>query len=790
MYLVSEERIKVLLINSVSSLLLLILSFTVQSPKLYSADIYDEGDRDALLALYNSLENNSAKSSLGWITSQENFSLWQGIRVTRFTVGDDELVRVSGIDLSDRNLSGMIPPLRLDSLRFLDLSENSLRGDLSKLTAPFLDTLIVSDNEFSFAIDSFPLFNSLSYLDMEGNEVYGLLENLKLSPTLKHLNLSENEIEGGVPYRKFDSLVYIKVRRNKLEWYYSPILPHHEYIDLSENEIYSPFPEVVGMNNLEYLDLSLNSFIDLRPFEGPKLHTVDLRSNNFSDSIPSIRITTPPSAEWPKGYSLNLANNGFRKGYGNIYVSDANYVELSFNKIENANEKIHAPGARLFMRNNRIKSLHLDSIDMNAETLYLSDNLIDTILGKGQQNLPVIQLRQNYLTFRDLEQVPKENFETFLGSYDNQYYEVPIIHDEEEQLLSIGYGTNQKETVTWIFPSGEEVEGTSTPLKEVGNIIVEVNHIDFPELTLTGSIYIQAAAAEQDLKGLRRIAVDLNQNNWYKNNFWDEIEDGTFTEELDSLYGIQSENFATQEGFLSHAVQVDLSWNNLKGSLSKLELPKTDNIDLSHNKISAIDTIAYTSGNITLKDNEIERAPLIIDSNIENLDISYNQLPFIELDKIAQSGPINNLTAKPQYPVVELSENMSYLICKDSLESNTFTWLKNNEEIPMADSHIFQPQESGTYVCEVSNPQWDWSYRTEPYQFIFKSVEEPDSEVQRPFRILAVYNTKGQQIQLKSKASLEYDLNNLQGILPRGSYLVITEKSNGAYSYHKVFIEN
>lgn len=790
MYLVSEERIKVLLINSVSSLLLLILSFTVQSPKLYSADIYDEGDRDALLALYNSLENNSAKSSLGWITSQENFSLWQGIRVTRFTVGDDELVRVSGIDLSDRNLSGMIPSLRLDSLRFLDLSENSLRGDLSKLTAPFLDTLIVSDNEFSFAIDSFPLFNSLSYLDMEGNEVYGLLENLKLSPTLKHLNLSENEIKGGVPYRKFDSLVYIKVRRNKLEWYYSPILPHHEYIDLSENEIYSPFPEVVGMNNLEYLDLSLNSFIDLQPFEGPKLHTVDLRSNNFSDSIPSIRITTPPSAEWPKGYSLNLANNGFRKGYGNIYVSDANYVELSFNKIENANEKIHAPGARLFMRNNRIKSLHLDSIDMNAETLYLSDNLIDTILGEGKQDLPVIQLRQNYLTFRDLEQVPKENFETFLGSYDNQYYEVPIIHDEEQNNLSIGYGTNEKETVTWLFPSGDTVNGTTTPLLEVGNIIVNVNHSDFPELTLTGSIYIQAAASVQDLEGLQRIAVDLNQTDWYKNNFWDEIEEGTFTEELDSLFGVRSQNFATQDGFLSHAVQVDLSWNNLEGSLSKLALPRTNNIDLSHNKIASIDTIAFTSGNITLTDNEIETAPLIIDCTIQNLDISFNQLPFIELEKIIQSEDINKLTANPQYPNLALIENMGSLICKDSLESNSFKWLKNNEEIPLAESHIFRPQESGSYVCEISNSQWSWSYKTQPYQFVFKSVDKPETTVQKPFRIIAVFNTKGQKIELNSMSPIEYDLKNLQGILPRGSYLVITETSNNAYSYHKVFIEN
>ncbi|MCD7453894.1 hypothetical protein HAX54_022600 [Datura stramonium] len=135
------------------------------------------------------------------------------------------VTKVRGYSLSQVNISSSMPMnvSSSSSLRYLDLGDTNLRGDLpeSIFLLPNLETLRLSGNNLTV---SFPKFNwSSSY-------------------SLRELDLSDSNITGGLP-SSFGSLKALKLVR------------------LSECNLVGPIPESIrNLSQITQLDLSNNHF--------------------------------------------------------------------------------------------------------------------------------------------------------------------------------------------------------------------------------------------------------------------------------------------------------------------------------------------------------------------------------------------------------------------------------------------------------------------------------------------------------------------------------------------------
>ena len=85
-----------------------------------------DGERTALIALYNSTNGNNWLSRDGWLGAPGTECTWDGVAC------DAQGTHVTYLDLHDNQLSGIIPPEigNLSKLWYLDLSDNQLTGTL------------------------------------------------------------------------------------------------------------------------------------------------------------------------------------------------------------------------------------------------------------------------------------------------------------------------------------------------------------------------------------------------------------------------------------------------------------------------------------------------------------------------------------------------------------------------------------------------------------------------------------------------------------------------------------
>lgn len=142
-----------------------------------------------------------------------------------------------GIDLSQNNLSGIIPSqaFTFSSLSmYFDLSENQLSGSLS---------------------EELGRLNNLAILDVHGNELSGIIpSSLGRCTSLVELHMQNNLFEGNISS-------------------FLSSLNGLQYIDLSSNNFSGPVPTFLEKFQLQYLNLSFNSIEGEVPSEGVFLNT-------------------------------------------------------------------------------------------------------------------------------------------------------------------------------------------------------------------------------------------------------------------------------------------------------------------------------------------------------------------------------------------------------------------------------------------------------------------------------------------------------------------------------------
>ncbi|GLT51798.1 hypothetical protein SLA2020_251820 [Shorea laevis] len=164
----------------------------------------DPGDANALEGMFGSF--NSPPQLSQWVSSNGDpcGQSWKGVTCAG--------QRVTAIKLSGLGLSGSLQGYQLQSLTALtelDLSKNSLAGQLPHTLPPNLQRLNLDTNQFTQGVPYWTTMTSLQYINLGHNQLQGQLSDIfGHSPSLTTLDVSFNSFTGNLP-QSFGNLTSI-----------------------------------------------------------------------------------------------------------------------------------------------------------------------------------------------------------------------------------------------------------------------------------------------------------------------------------------------------------------------------------------------------------------------------------------------------------------------------------------------------------------------------------------------------------------------------------------------------
>ncbi|KAK4488100.1 hypothetical protein RD792_003842 [Penstemon davidsonii] len=414
------------------------------------------------LDISNNLFSSSLPSEIGKLTSLKNLSIAGNNFSASIPDSISGLASIRSLDMSRNSLSGPIPSslTRLGGLVYLNLSLNGFTKSIPKgfelMTE--LDVLDLHGNMLDGKLDpEFLLLTTASHVDLSGNLlISSAIEQQKflpgVSPSIKHLNLSHNQITGslvsGGQAQTFGSLKVLDLSYNQL----SGELPGFNFVydlqvlKLGNNRFSGPIPNNLLKGDslvLTELDLSGNNLSGtISMITSTTLHTLNLSSNVLSGELPFLTGSCAV---------IDLSKNQFEGNltrllkWGNIEILDLsqnrltgiipevtaqflrlNYLNLSRNFLNGSLPKVitlfpkltaldlsfnHFEGPLLtpLLSSSTLKELHLHNNVLSGS--------IDFSPPSGDSNLLVLDLSNNQFD---------ENFPDEFGSF------------TELQVLNIG----------------------------------------------------------------------------------------------------------------------------------------------------------------------------------------------------------------------------------------------------------------------------------------------------------------------------------------------------------------
>jgi len=224
-----------------------------------------------------------------------------------------EIPRLQVVDLTDNELEGPCPPFGMDGYPMAYLEEISLGGN--KLTGfipsqdyvnlPVLQILDLSDNQLQGGVPTdigdASLLTNLMKLDLSGNQLTGTIpSNLGgTSSPLEHLDVSNNKLSGSIPKMLYSipNLIYLDVSVNSLTGGLPEVDIESEFkviqhLAVNNNSIGGEIPTTLGdlSQTLTYLDLGYNHFSGSIPSSFLSFQNV----NNFTlDLGGNLALTCP-----------------------------------------------------------------------------------------------------------------------------------------------------------------------------------------------------------------------------------------------------------------------------------------------------------------------------------------------------------------------------------------------------------------------------------------------------------------------------------------------------------------
>ncbi|TYH21029.1 hypothetical protein ES288_A04G009600v1 [Gossypium darwinii] len=598
------------------------------------------------------------------------------------------LLQLNHLDLSWNQLSGKIPRSlgNLLQLTHLVLWQNQLSGKiprslgnlfrqipLSILNLTQLEYLRIGENSLQGSIpDEVIAFPNLISLSLTGNLLNGTFPSwLYTAPSLKVMELSQNQFSGHIKEFQSKSLELIRLNNNKLQ---GPLpssifqLLHLTELDLSSNNLSGVIELSMFSNlpNLNYLDLSYNN--------------LSLTSNTTSTvNLTSLLLSSCNLSEFPP----------FLKG-----LKSLESLDLSYNRIEGKIPQWMQEVGNDSLLYLNVSHNFLTEVEQfpwkNIAVLDLSSNLI-----RGNLSIPASRIKVSSLicnvTFLQILDLSHNNLSGtipqcfgnlsdslgFLNLKKNKFYgTIPLTFAKGCQLSNFNLNGNLLEgplTPSIFNCKGLEVLDLGNnkindtfphwlgSLPQLQVLVLKSNHMH-------GSLCVNSSKSSPFFSKIQ--IFDLSSNYFsgpllvrYLNSFKAIIN----LEKIGSTVSYMGENDHGGRGFYTYSIGIvikgqymelvkifnmwmiiDLSNNQFEGEIPKVigKLNLLKGLNLSHNNLNG--GIPTSTGNLT---------------SLEWLDLSSNRL----------SGTIpNRLTDLPFLSSLNVSENQLHGQIPQGKQFNTF----------------------------------------------------------------------------------------------------------------------
>ncbi|KAL8522860.1 hypothetical protein ACS0TY_012986 [Phlomoides rotata] len=278
--------------------------------------------------------------------------------------------RVIALNLGDPRagspgLTGRIDPAigKLSALTELTLVPGRVIGSLPQTLSQLktLRFLALSHNFISGEIPAgIGQLQRLQTLDLSSNRLTGAIPlSIGALPALSNVILSNNHLTGPVPPFGSQTLTRLELKHNILSGFLPPagFPPSLQYISLSSNLLSGQLDRVFsGLNQLSYLDLSMNRFTGVLPvdlFSYP-ISNLQLQRNQFYGPVQPVSQVTIPT------------------------------VDLSFNRLWGEISPMFSTVQNLYLNNNRftgrVPNIIVDRLlDASIQILYLQHNYLSGI---------------------------------------------------------------------------------------------------------------------------------------------------------------------------------------------------------------------------------------------------------------------------------------------------------------------------------------------------------------------------------------------------------------------------
>ena len=262
----------------------------------------DQQTANALLAFYDALNGGRWDVYEGWGRTDVPVEEWEGLDF----VNDDDVLKLTTIDLNDRNLVGDVP------------------AEIANL--PYLETLELQGNHITSLPEELWSMTNLYHLDVARNELSGSLP--AAASNLSQLNgllLFGNNFEGSIPdewFSGFGSLEYLYLSGNRL---IDTITEEEQATDMWQNLYYASVTE-----QQEGYGIYLAGQIASIQFNATEITLKEGESFQLVTTILPASVTNM-DLEWD--YDSDVIS--FDEETGTITVLDGSYYSTSISLHDN-----------------------------------------------------------------------------------------------------------------------------------------------------------------------------------------------------------------------------------------------------------------------------------------------------------------------------------------------------------------------------------------------------------------------------------------------------------------------
>jgi len=460
--------------------------------------------------------------------------------------------------MGGNNFTGTIPASlgNLHNLIYLSLNYNQLTGSIpAALTG----------------------CTSMGALDLLGNQLDDMSNDLSAMTQLGYLGLSNNRFQGPLPewFGSLSNLQQIYLNGNQFTSLPSSFsnLSKLMYVYLYDNQLTGNFPDVSRMTNLNTLHISNNKFNGTLPpsFSSLNLSFFDAGNNQLSGEFPAI-------SNWTNLTSLNLSGNQFSGAFPSATGLNAlTFLGATTNQFTSFPTSLLSLPVISYISFEDNQLIGIDNFETevaanhvhppgNLGNFYIDQNQLDfkTIGTLGSLGFPVYAFPQHKIS------------DVKVAFIENDLLRIPTRPLQSTTTIN----WYKKAGASWVDVTADNEDSTRNTFLRAGSTLSEegvyywsMTDTQFPDATIQSDTIVMyferdnMVADAIELIALKDFFESLNGADWHRITGWPATWPATAT----------SADFATWEGVVvEHGDVVGISMNNnnldgiLPSSLSKL----------------------------------------------------------------------------------------------------------------------------------------------------------------------------------------------------------------------------